>query len=206
MNWANEADGRYLIEDNYDSEFKYSGKPVPALQGLDTNDKVIYMGSLSKSLSPTLRVSYMVLPPGLMRQYQLELTYLLCPVPILEQKVLCRFIEEGYFERHLNRMRILYRKKRELLINEINKLNCHIKISGADAGLHLLLKIPNSMTEKELVEAAQKHGVKVYASSKYYSDPSGIPSAPAILLGFASMSEKDIVKSMALLKKAWFPS
>jgi GntR family transcriptional regulator/MocR family aminotransferase len=205
LNWAKEAADRYILEDDYDSEFKYSGKPIPALQGLDTNDKVIYMGSLSKSISPTLRVSYMVLPPGLMKRYQKELSYLLCPVPILEQKCLCRFIEEGYFERHLNRMRTIYKKKREVLVNEIHKLNCGIRICGADAGLHILLQVPNAMTEQQLIEAALSRGVRVYASSKYYSDPSYIPDIPTLLLGFAVMSEEEIRKSVQLLKAAWFP-
>lgn len=205
LNWAKEAADRYILEDDYDSEFKYSGKPVPALQGLDSNDKVIYMGSLSKSISPTLRVSYMVLPPGLMDRYQKELSYLLCPVPIFEQKFLCRFIEEGYFERHLNRMRTIYKKKREVLVHEITKLNCGITIYGADAGLHLLLQVPNHMTEQQLIVTARAKGVKVYASSRYYSDPSNIPVTPIILLGYAVMSEEEIIKSVQLLKTAWFP-
>jgi len=138
LNWANEADGRYLIEDDYDSEFKYSGKPIPALQGLDTNEKVIYMGSLSKSLSPTIRVSYMVLPKHLMNKYHKELSYILSLVPVIDQKVLSRFIEEGYFERHLNKMRTIYKKKRDTLVNSLDKLECDIHIYGADAGLHIL--------------------------------------------------------------------
>ena len=204
LNWANESPDRYLIEDDYDSEFKYSGKPVPALQGLDHNDKVIYMGSLSKSLSPTLRVSYMVLPSSLMKQYQKKLSYLLCPVPIMEQKVLCRFLEEGFFERHLSRMRTIYKRKRELLVNEINRMDCNINIIGADAGLHLLLQVPNGMTEAELIEHAYQQGVKVYASSKYYSDPSLLPKLPVVLLGYAVISEEEIGKSIPLLKRAWF--
>lgn len=204
LNWANEVDGRYLIEDDYDSEFKYSGKPIPALQELDSNEKVIYMGSLSKSLSPTLRVSYMVLPPHLVKRYKEKLSYILCPVPIMEQKVLCRFIEEGYFERHLNKMRNIYKKKREALVKAITDLDCGIEILGADAGLHLLLNVPNNMSEEMLINAAMAKGVRVYGSSKYYFEKSEVPNNPAILLGYATMTEEQIIASVSLLYEAWF--
>lgn len=208
LNWANDGEDRYLIEDDYDSEFKYSGKPIPALQGLDTNEKVIYMGSLSKSISPTLRVSYMVLPTHLMKQFKERLSYILCPVPIMEQKALCRFIEEGFFERHLNKMRTIYKKKRDTLVKAISDLNCGIEILGAEAGLHLLIKIPNNMTEEELIQSASSVGVKTYGISKYYSDrsdiSSGIGTSPTILLGFATMPENSIEKAVGLLRRAWF--
>ena len=207
LNWANETENRYLIEDDYDSEFKYSGKPIPALQGLDRNEKVIYMGSLSKSLAPTIRVSYMVLPPHLMTEYNERLSYILCPVPMMEQKVLYRFIKEGYFERHLNKMRNIYKKKRELLVDALNDLNCGIEVLGADAGLHLLLHIPNHMTEEQLISSALSVSVKVYGISKYYVDIPYIPvttSLPTILLGYAAMSENDIIKAVQLLHQAWF--
>lgn len=204
LNWANEADNRYLIEDDYDSEFKYSGKPIPALQGLDTNEKVIYMGSLSKSISPTLRVSYMVLPTHLMKEYKERLSYILCPVPIMEQKVLCRFIEMGYFERHLNKMRTIYKKKRDALVKAIIDLDCGIEILGAEAGLHLLIQVPNKMTEEELIQSALQQGIKTYGISKYYSDRSALIDKPTLLLGFATMPENNIEKAAGLLKKAWF--
>ncbi len=205
LNWANENEGRYLIEDDYDSEFKYSGKPVPALQGLDKNEKVIYMGSLSKSISPTLRVSYMVLPHHLMKKYQEKLSYILCPVPMMEQKALCLFIENGYFERHLNKMRTIYRKKREALVKAISDMNCDIQILGADAGLHLLLRIPNGMSEEMLIKSALRLGVKTYGISKYYYDNS-VVYQPTILLGYATMVEDEIAKAALLLKRAWFES
>lgn len=204
LNWANQADKRYLIEDDYDSEFKYSGKPIPALQGLDTNEKVIYMGSLSKSLSPTIRVSYMVLPPHLMNRYNEKLSYILCPVPMMDQKVLCRFIEDGFFERHLNKMRNIYKKKRDTLVKAISELASGIEVLGSDAGLHMLLHIPNNMTEEELISSAHAQGLKVYGISKYYFDKDSMSNVPTILLGFAAMAERDIHKAVVLLHKAWF--
>ncbi|SHJ19454.1 transcriptional regulator, GntR family [Clostridium amylolyticum] len=203
LNWGNEEDNRYIIEDDYDSEFKYSGKPIPALQGLDTNGKVIYMGAFSKSLSPSLRISYMVLPPKLMKKYKENLSYIFCPVPIIEQKVLYNFIQKGYFERHLNKMRNVYKKKREILVDSISKLMGNVQVIGADAGLHVLLKINNGMTEQELISSALKIGIKVYGISKYYVDKSYIKEEPLILLGYATMIEGDIVKAVELLKECW---
>jgi GntR family transcriptional regulator/MocR family aminotransferase len=216
LNWANEAKDRYLIEDDYDSEFKYSGKPIPALQGLDGNGKVIYMGSLSKSISPTLRVSYMALPSDLLKKYKEKLSYILCPVPVIEQKVLCSFIEGGYFERHLNKMRTVYKRKRDILVKAIHELDRGIEILGADAGLHVLLRVPNGMTEEQLVAAALRMGVKTYGISKYYSNrmkrqtaslvmnKSSLDRQPALLLGFAAMAEPEIEKAVGILDKAWF--
>jgi len=204
LNWANETSRRYIIEDDYDSEFKYSGKPIPALQGIDSNEKVIYMGSLSKSISPTLRVSYMVLPPHLIRRYLDKLSYILCPVPIIEQKVLCTFIENGYFERHLNKMRTVYKKKRDTLIKAIIELNPDIKILGADAGLHLLIRIPSKMSEEELIASALRYGIKTYGISKYYCDKTMVSQRATLLLGYASMTEIEIELAVKLLQQAWF--
>ncbi len=204
LNWANEDKTRYIIEDDYDSEFKYSGKPVPALQGLSVNEKVIYMGSLSKSISPALRVSYMVLPPHLLNRYREKLSYILCPVPILEQKALCLFIENGSFERHLNKMRTIYKRKRDILVKALYELNQGIEVIGADAGLHLLLRIPNGMSEDMLVKSALDHGVKTYGISKYYFDHSCPMKPPTLLLGFAAIPEREIPEAVRILQKAWF--
>lgn len=203
LNWANESDKRYIIEDDYDSEFKYSGKPIPALQGLDKNGKVIYMGTFSKSLTPSMRISYMVLPEQLIKKYKDKLSFIICPVPSIEQNVLHRFIQNGHFERHLNKMRHLYKKKRETLVNEISKIKSRIEIMGADAGLHLLLAIDNGMTEDELVLAASKAGVKVYGISKYYFDKRSVNKMPQILMGYATMTQTDIVKAVDILNEVW---
>jgi GntR family transcriptional regulator/MocR family aminotransferase len=204
LNWANEASDRYIIEDDYDSEFKYSGKPIPALQGLDSNEKVIYMGAFSKSLSPAIRVSYMVLPVHLIKKYFEKLPFIICPVPIIDQKVLFRLIQEGYFERHLNKMRNIYKRKREILVRAIEELNCGMEVSGAEAGLHLLLTVNNGMTEDQLVSSALLYGIKVYGISKYYFDKNHIEKLPTILIGYATMQESEISKAVRMLHKAWF--
>lgn len=204
LNWANEKKHRYIIEDDYDSEFRYSGKPIPSLQGLDQNGRVIYMGAFSKSLSPALRISYMVLPEHLLEAYHNKLSFYICPVPTMEQKTLQRFIDEGFFERHLNRMRNIYKQKRETIVNTITELLPGAQIQGASAGLHLTLRVHNGMNEQELIKAAREQQVKVYGLSKYYSITSSNNQNDTLLLGFATLKNKDIVNAVSLLKKAWY--
>lgn len=202
LNWANEKEDRYIVEDDYDSEFKYSGKPIPSLQGLDINEKVIYMGALSKSLSPSIRVSYMVLPEKILKKYEEYLSYIICPVPTIEQKALTMFIQQGYFERHLNKMRNVYKHKREVLVDEFLKMGNLVEILGADAGLHMVLKVNNGMSEEELILSALKKGVKVYGISKYYIKNCGNIESK-VILGFASMTEQELIKAAEILKEAW---
>jgi GntR family transcriptional regulator/MocR family aminotransferase len=122
---------------------------------------------------------------------------------MLEQKVLCSFIENGNFGRHLNKMRTIYKKKRDTLVKAINDLNCNFQILGADAGLHLLLRIPNGMSEEELIQSALLYGVKTYGISKYYIDDSYREEPPTLLLGYATMTEDKIKEAVRYLKKAW---
>ena len=204
LNWANAAANRYIVEDDYDSEFKYGGKPIPALQGLDKNEKVAYMGTFSKSLSPALRVSYMVLPIHLLNRFRRQFSFLACPVPTLEQKVLTSFIRGGFFERHLNKMRTRYKRKREILAGQIQKYAGFMEVSGAEAGLHLLLYVKNGQTEDQLVAAALEHGVRVYGISKYYLEPLPQSLSPALVIGYATLSETEIVKAIERLRQAWF--
>ena len=204
LNWANEKEGRYIIEDDYDSEFKYFGRPIPSMQGIDSGEKVIYIGAFSKSLSPAIRISYMVLPEHLMSIYKEKLSFYICPVPVMEQKVLCQFINEGHFERHLNRTRNIYKEKRETLVSAIHDLIPSAQILGANAGLHLILNINNGMSEEGLISSAQKNGIKVYGISQYYFEKGAFIQTPSILLGFATMRQNEIFDAVSLLKKSWF--
>lgn len=146
---------KYVIEDDYDSEFKYSKRPVPALKSIDVNDKVIYIGSFSKSISPSFRVSFMVLPFDLVEKYNKIFKFFICPVSIMVQKMLTTFIETGEFEKHLNRMRKIYSKKRQLLIDMLSERK-DITIRGADAGLHIVLEYPKSYSEEYIVKKAKE--------------------------------------------------
>ncbi|EEK80628.1 PLP-dependent aminotransferase family protein [Bacillus cereus] len=203
LQWAKREEGRYIIEDDYDSEFRYSGKPIPALQGLDTDGKVIYMGTLSKALLPSLRMSYMVLPKKLIKTYQKKYLFYTQSVSRIDQEVIRRFLNEGHFEKHIHKMRVVYRKKRDRLVFEIEKYFAdQVEVIGEDSGLHILLKVHNGMREEELIKEAAKHRIKVYPASTYYK----VGTAPEniVLLGFAILSEEEIAKAIQLLSTAWF--
>ncbi|WP_422482023.1 PLP-dependent aminotransferase family protein [Pleomorphochaeta sp. DL1XJH-081] len=204
LGWAGGKPGRYIIEDDYDSEFRYSGKPIPSLQGLDQNGRVIYMGAFSKSLSPAFRISYMVLPEHLIDSFDEKLNFFNCPVSIIAQKTLGEFMNKGHFERHLNRMRNLYGQKREALVSAIHEHLPFAQIEGASAGLHLTVRINNGMNENELVAFAEHQQVKVYGLSRYYSNSPHDRNDGRLLLGFATMKIDEINNAVALLKKAWY--
>ncbi|ENB9403560.1 MULTISPECIES: PLP-dependent aminotransferase family protein [Bacillus] len=203
LQWAKKAKDRYIIEDDYDSEFRYSGKPIPALQGLDTEGKVIYMGTLSKALLPSLRMSYMVLPKKLIKKYQQQYLFYTQSVSRMDQEVIRKFLNEGYWEKHIHKMRVVYRKKRDRLVFEIEKYfsNC-VEVIGEDSGLHILLKVHNGMREEELIQEAAKYSIKIYPVSTYYKD--GTAPENVVLLGFAILSEEEIAKAIQLLHKAWY--
>ncbi|ACK89214.1 PLP-dependent aminotransferase family protein [Bacillus cereus] len=203
LQWAQKEDDRYIIEDDYDSEFRYSGKPIPALQGLDTDGKVIYMGTLSKALLPSLRMSYIVLPKNLIKKYQKEYLFYTQSVSRMDQEVVRKFLHEGYWEKHIHKMRVVYRKKRDRLVFEIEKYFSNlVEIIGEDSGLHILLKVHNGMREEELIKEAAKYSIKIYPVSTYYKDDTAPENV--VLLGFAILSEEEIAKAIQLLHKAWF--
>ena len=182
---------KYVIEDDYDSEFKYSKRPVPALKSIDVNDKVIYIGSFSKSISPSFRVSFMVLPFDLVEKYNKIFKFFICPVSIMVQKMLTTFIETGEFEKHLNRMRKIYSKKRQLLMDMLNERK-DITIKGADAGLHVVLEYPKNYSEEYIVKKAKEKKIKVYGLGSYGTKR----EIPSILLGFATLSEEKLKLSL----------
>ena len=184
---------KYVIEDDYDSEFKYSKRPVPALKSIDVNDKVIYIGSFSKSISPSFRVSFMVLPFDLVEKYNKIFKFFICPVSIMVQKMLTTFIETGEFEKHLNRMRKIYSKKRQSLIDMLSERK-DITIRGADAGLHIVLEYPKSYSEEYIVKKAKEKKIKVYGLSSYGKKR----EIPFILLGFATLSEEKLKEGVKL--------
>ncbi|HDR6276026.1 MocR-like pyridoxine biosynthesis transcription factor PdxR [Bacillus cereus] len=203
LQWAKKEEDRYIIEDDYDSEFRYSGRPIPALQGLDTDGKVIYMGTLSKALLPSLRMSYIVLPKNLIKKYQKEYLFYTQSVSRMDQEVVRKFLHEGYWEKHIHKMRVVYRKKRDRLVFEIEKYFSNlVEIIGEDSGLHILLKVHNGMQEEELIKEAAKYSIKIYPVSTYYKDDTAPENV--VLLGFAILSEEEIEQAVQLLNIAWF--
>ncbi|EOR27776.1 GntR family transcriptional regulator [Clostridium sartagoforme AAU1] len=201
LSWAQESVNRYIIEDDYDSEFRFEGKPIPALQSLDTRGKVIYIGTFSKSFAPSIRIAYMVLPDELIKEYRENFSFLICTVSRLDQQALYRFIEDGYFERHLNKMRNIYKKKREFLVSLIKKYLSNTEIIGTNSGLHLLLKVNNGMSENELIKNAEEKGIRILGLSNSYDDIKF--DTKTIFLGYASLNNSDMEEAIILLKSAW---
>ena len=203
LKWAKEQDG-IIIEDDYDGEFRYKGKPIPSLQGLDDTGRVVYTGSFSKSLMPSMRVSYLVLPKMLLDIYETQYKIYEQPVSRLLQKSLELFMKDGYWERHLRKSRVLYKKKQEILINSIAEhFGNNVTIIGADSGLHILLKINTKMKEHELVERAIKGGVKINPTSVYWINPV-VDALPVIFIGFAGIKVEAISDGIQALKECWF--
>ena len=202
LNWANYEPRRYIIEDDYDSEFRYQGKPIPALQSMDKGQKVIYMGSFSKVISPAVRMSYMVLPPVLMERYRQIFGSFPCTVSRLDQTVMTRFLNENYYERHLNRLRNRYKSRHDKLIACARQWKDLVMLSGTNAGSYVVLHWRGSMTEEELCKKAMEAGVKVYPVSRHYITP-GFMMEPAFLMGFSKMSEEDIGEGIKRLQSVW---
>lgn len=169
LNWAYEKSGRYIIEDDYDSEFRMSGKPIPSLLSIDKRGKVIYMNTFSKTIAPSVRISYMILPDRLMEIFKQELGFYSNTVPALEQKVLSLFMSRGYFEKHINRMKTIYRIKRDAIIGFIkaSTLNKICEILEEDSGLHFLLKINTILTDEQVIREAEQLGIKISSVSEY---------------------------------------
>lgn len=205
--WAGAGKDRYLLEDDYDSEFKYRGRPVPSLQSMDETGSVIYLGTFSKSIAPAIRVSYLILPEKLLPVFHEKAGFFSCTVPRLDQAILNEFIQEGYFERYLNRMRNRYRAKHDLMLEVLKPLEKKFEIRGQGAGLHLILKKKEEWekSEQSLTEAAAKEGVLVYPMSEQKLPESGPEDSgtPAILLGYAALTEKEIRDGADKLIRAW---
>lgn len=202
LKWACEAQGRYIVEDDYDSEFRYKGKPIPALKGYDASEKVIYLGTFSKSIAPAIRLSYMVLPKPLQEAYEQKARFVNSTVSKVDQLIVQKFIEEGYYERHLNKTRALYKSRHDVLIEELRPMADICTISGENAGVHLLLTFQNGMTEEELIDRAAREDIRVYGLSDYRIKENCKEKA-TILLGYANLTEEQIRKAARLLRDCW---
>lgn len=202
LKWASEEGDRYIIEDDYDSEFRYKGKPIPALQGYDANEKVVYLGTFSKSIAPAIRLSYMVLPNPLLELYRMKSRFINSTVSKVDQMIVQQFIEQGYYERHLNKTRAMYKGRHDVLIEELKPLLGECIISGEHAGVHLLLTFHQGRSEHKLIELAEKENIRVYGLSDYSIQKEDTADA-TILLGYANMSENQIKDAVRLLIKCW---
>ncbi|CAM3987151.1 MocR-like pyridoxine biosynthesis transcription factor PdxR [Saccharibacillus endophyticus] len=205
IEWARAAGGT-IIEDDYDSEFRYEGRPIPSLHSLDKHGNTVYVGTFSKSLMPSARIGYLVLPDKLMPAYRTRGQHYKQTTSRLDQYTLALFMQSGEWARHLNRMRNLYKKRYSALVAAIRTyMDQKVRIIGAAAGLHLLLKPNNGMTEQESIGAAEKWGVRVYPAADCYIDPSDVssPVKTQVLLGYAGLNEAAIEEGVKRLAIAW---
>ena len=200
LKWASEKEGRYLIEDDHDSEYRYKGKPIPSLQSIDHEEKVIYLGTFSKSIAPSLRISYMVLPQHLLKNYQNFCGFYSTTVSKIQQEVLREFISGGYFGRHLNKMRRIYKNKHDFLVSELKKRPWVENIAGDNAGLHVLVQVDTQMSEEELCERAAEQGIHLMGLSEHYIHKPPV-SKPVILLGYGKPDEKKILEGLNRLEQ-----
>ena len=205
LGWAAEKEGRYIIEDDYDSELRLAGCPVPSLQSMDVQGKVIYMNTFTKSLASTIRISYMVLPRQLARDYQQQLHFYSCPVSNFEQYTLAAFIREGYYEKHINRMRGYYRAKQARILKMIRKspLAGKISVSGEDAGLHFLMKVDTPLSDEEFCQKAQERGVRLSPLRTCFAQGSTLPESVehTFVINYSSVEEEAMEKAFHILEE-----
>ena len=199
LNWARE--GRWIIEDDYDSEFRFDAHPKPAMQTMDGGSRVIYMNTFSKSLAPSIRISYMVLPGDLMTQFRRRLGFYSCTVPSFEQYTLARFLSRGHFEKHINRMRKFYRQRRNTVVSLLE--NCafseSLTILEQDAGLHFLLQVKTPLTDRQLTEALAGAGIRIRALSEYYHDSR--QDLHSLVVNYSGIREEDLQRALEALAK-----
>ncbi|MFJ8243890.1 PLP-dependent aminotransferase family protein [Peribacillus asahii] len=200
IHWANKKHG-FIIEDDYDSEFRYTQQPFPALASIDST-RVIYLGNFSKSFLPGIRLSYMVLPQLLLDRYKHQFFHFESTTSLLSQLTMAKFMEEGEWNRHIKRMRLVYKRKMQCLVSELKKhFDENISIIGEQSGLYILVKVHLNRSEEELIERASIYGVKVYPTSIYFIKNHS--DEAMIKLGFSNLTCEEIQLGVELLKKAW---
>lgn len=200
LGWAKED--KWIIEDDYDSEFRFDAHPKPAMQSLDQWGRVIYMNTFSKSLAPSIRISYMVLPEGLMKRFQETLGFYSCTVPSFEQYTLARFLSRGYFEKHINRMRKFYKNRRGNLVAMLEgcAFSDRLTILEQNAGLHFLLRVDTDLEDKVLTERLKALGIRVRTLSDYYHGNPGMPHC--LVVNYSGLREKALEEALTRVEGA----
>ncbi len=199
LRWASASPERCLVEDDYDSEFRYLSRPLPALQGMSGGQRVVYLGTFSRSLAPAIRAAYMVLPPALLERYHALPGHGMSTVSRYEQHVLARFLSEGYYARYLRRVGNLYRSRREALIAALEGIG-GVSVSGSGGGIHLLIHVPR-LSEAELLERARAEGIALRGLSAYCQAHEAQPST--LVVGYGGLRDDRIPEAAERLKRAW---
>ncbi len=199
LDWARQS-GALILEDDYDSEYRYSGRPIPALQGLDRSGLVLFAGTFSKVLFPSLRLGYLVIPSDLVDRFAATISVTTRHAPLLEQAVLCDFIIEGHFGRHLRRMRGVYAERLEALLDEgRHRLSGLLELSSVEAGLQTVGWLANGISGESATKAAAAKNVEVVSLNQYYHGPM---QREGLQLGFAAVDSREIRRGVRDLAAA----
>lgn len=201
IGWVNQEKDRWIIEDDYDSEFRFHARPMAALQSMDP-DRVIYMNTFSKTLASPIRISYMVLPGALMDRFQRELGFYSCTVPSFEQYTLERFLSEGHFEKHINRMRKFYKTRRNRLLNAVQSspMAQRVTVLEQNAGLHFLLKVDTELSDEALLDKLAAIGIRVNALGSYYHDGPPRGDTHTLVVNYSGLTDETINRLEYLLQ------
>lgn len=207
LGWANNAPGRYVVEDDYDCEFRLAGRPIPAMKSIDAGGRVVYVNTFARSLGPAFRVAYAVLPAPLAERYRRDLGFYSCTVSTVEQLALARFIENGDFERHVNRLRSHFRGVRDELLAALGACPAagRLFVEGAEAGLHFLLRVDSDASEADLAAAARREGVALAPLSAFRqraAETAAWQGAPAFVVSYAALDRAAIPKVVDALARA----
>ena len=197
--WAGEDN--WIIEDDYDSEFRFRSRPMAALASLDRNGRVIYMNTFSKSLAPSIRISYMVLPPELMERFQQTLGFYSCTVPSFEQHTLARFLQEGHFDKHINRSRRFYKARRDRVLELIQRSAAasRLTILEENAGLHFILRVDTQLSDRALEQRCRQADLPLRALSSYYHDAAARADTHCLVVNYAALSDRQMTAMEQLL-------
>lgn len=203
LGWA-EKQGGYIIEDDYDSELRFTGRPIPTLQSIDRRGRVVYMNTFSQTISPSMRLGFLVLPPALLAEYRRRLDFYACTVPALEQHVLALFLSEGHYERHLSRMRKEYRLRRDAVLEAFRSSTFahRITLSEQGAGLHFLLHLETNRSDDQLRRRGETLGVQLGFLSEYAAVPN--PAyAHTLVVNYGGLEPAALPEAMALLAEVF---
>ena len=194
LQWAEETADRYIIEDDYDSEFRFDAHPMPTMASMDRGGKVIYMNTFSKTLAPSIRISYMVLPDPLMGLFNEKLGFYSCTVPSFEQYTLERFLSRGYFEKHINRMRKTYKLRRNQVIQVLQQCPFahRLHILEQDAGLHFLLRVDTQLPDDALIERCARSGILIRSLGSYYHAGSLQQDTHCMVVNYSGVRQEQI--------------
>ena len=203
--WAGQQAGRYILEDDYDSEFRFDTRPLPSLQGMAGPDgPVVYLTTFSKSLAPGIRIACMVLPRHLLQRSRQDFAVYANTVSRFEQRTLCRFMAEGHFARHVARMRLAYKRRMEAFATALRaELGPDLVLGGTHSGLHFLLSLPGAGGEQAMVRAAARQGVQLRGLSEYYMAGADACPPDTVVAGYAALRAQDIPAVAAALGAAW---